>query len=125
MSVEFSISHCLSYLVALVPGLHPMLTFFLSDDLSSILDDNLIRLKGSVAAHTISSVFCFDDFNTNVVFASFLDSLAESIECAIPTPLRWEIAIPLVTFVVHISIHAILVATRLWLAHTTGLLFKF
>lgn len=100
-------------LVVLVDSPHPPFAFGLSQNLAGILHDDLVRLKGTVAAHSISTVWCFDNFDANVVFPSSLAALFELLEASVPA-FASQPAIAVVAFVKHVAILTVLVTASLF-----------
>lgn len=108
-----------THVVILVHSAHPPLTLRLCDDLSSILDNDLIRLECSIAADTITTVGSLDDLNADVILAARFRPLLELTEIAIPT--FWtQSAITAVALVKHVTVLAVLITASLFLAHASG-----
>ena len=61
----------------------------------------------------MSTVKCFYDLNTNVVFASSLTSLTQSFEAAVGAVIGTNVTVSIVTFVEHETIEAVFIAARL------------
>lgn len=95
-----------------------MLTLLLSDNLPRILDDNLIWFECSVAANAVTSILCLDHLDADVIFAALFDSLLQELEVSVSTLFLRKTAVAAVTFVIHVSVHTILVTASLWCAHT-------
>lgn len=74
-----------SDLAVLISIPHPILALILSNDLTSIFDDDLIWVKGPIAPHTIPAVQSLDNLDTNVILASGLAALSQTIEAAVAT----------------------------------------
>lgn len=72
-------------LVAFINCSHPPLTLRLSDNLSGVFDDDLVGFKCTVAANTISTIRCFDNLNTNIIFPSDLGPLFQLLEASVTT----------------------------------------
>lgn len=89
------------------------------DDLPGILDDDLVRLKGTIATDTIATIGSLDDFNADVILAACFRSLLELTETAIPT-FRTQSAIAAVALVEHVAVLTVLIAACLFLAHASG-----
>lgn len=60
-----------SYLILLVHLLHASLTFGLSDDLTSVLNYDLMGLKGSHCTNTVATAFSLHDLDSVIVSVSF------------------------------------------------------
>ena len=98
-----------THLVLLVRRSHPFLAFRLSDDLSRVFHDDLIWVECAVTANTVSTIWRFDDLDTDVVLPSGLGSLLELVEATVTT-IATQAAIAVVAFVEHIAVLAIFVA---------------
>ena len=98
--------------------MHTILAFLLSQDLTSIFDNDLIWCKASIASDTISSVDSFENLNANIVLVAVLDSLSQPSKSTISALLSSEQAIVVVALVVHHFIDAILVTTNVFPAET-------
>jgi hypothetical protein len=95
-----------------------VLTLLLGYNFARILHNDLIRFKRSVAANTVTSIFCLDHLHPDIVLASLLDSLFEQLEVSVPTLRFCKTAVAAVAFVIHVSVHTILIAAILRRAQT-------
>jgi hypothetical protein len=100
--------------------MHAILTVFLGNDFSSILNDDLVGIKSAIAPNTIATVHGLDDLDPNVVLSSGLGSLLEAVEASVTTSLSVKSAVRTVTFVEHEPILAILIAASLGQTDTRG-----
>jgi hypothetical protein len=90
----------------------------LRENLSGVLNDDLIGLEGAVAADAVATVLGLDDLNSNVVFASSLGPVFESFEVAVST-LWTQPTVSVVTFVEHVAILTVLITASILLAHAS------
>lgn len=72
-----------THIVILVNCSHSSFALSLSDDLSRVFHDDLVRFESPIAADAITAVFCLDNLDTYIVFASSLGSLLEFFEAAV------------------------------------------
>lgn len=98
---------------------HSFLTLRLGDNLTRVLHNNLVGLKGAVAPNTVPTIRRLDDFHADVVLASSLGPLLELLETAV-TALLTHSAITFITLVEHVAVLTLLVAARFWRAHALG-----
>lgn len=84
----------------------------MSEDLPRVFDDNLIRLKGAVTAHSISTIWRFDNFDADIVFSPSFGTLLQLLEASV-TAFPSQSAITVVAFVKHVAILAVLIASIL------------
>lgn len=108
--------------------MHPHFTFVSRDDLAVILCDDGVWFEASVSSQTESSICRLDCLNTNVVRVSRLgafglDAIFEVCEWAILAFCPADIAVGVITFIHHMSIHTILVAARVRIAATIRVLY--
>ena len=106
-----------TYLVVFVHSVHSCLGLFLGDNLTSILDNDLVRLESTIASNAIPPVQRLDDLDADVVFPALLDSLSQAFEATVPALLFTKSAVAIVTLVEHESIHAITITSSLGLAY--------
>ena len=107
-----------TYLVVLVILIHASITFIFCNNLASILDDDLMRVKAAVASYAVAAISSLDDFDTNPVLATALPAFLQISEGAIGAMTLTGCAIVVITFVEHDSVLAILIASTLWGANT-------
>lgn len=106
-----------TYVIVLVDRSHPFLTLKLSEDLSGVLDNDLVWLKGTIAADAISAICRFDDLDTNIVLTPGLSAMLQALEVSIAA-LGTQSTVPVVTFVEHVAVLAVFVAASIFSAHT-------
>lgn len=106
----------LTHIIGLVYCPHPLLTLKLCDNLSSVLNNNLIGLKGAIAAHTIPTIRSLDHLHSDIVLATGLGSLLELVEAAVAT-VRPQPAVAIVTLVEHIAVLTVLITAIFLGAH--------
>lgn len=102
-----------SHLIVLVNRPHSTFALLLSNDLAGVLHNDLVRLEGAIATNPISAIRGLNDLYTDVVFASCLDALLQFLETAIPA-VRAKATVGVITFVEHVPILAVLIATSLF-----------
>lgn len=103
----------------LVDRPHSFLTLCLSDNLTRVLHNDLVGLKGAVTPNTVPTIGRLDDFHADVVLASSLGPLLKLLETAVATLLTHP-AITFITLVEHVTVLTFLVAARFWRAHALG-----
>jgi hypothetical protein len=108
-----------TYLIVLVYRSHPLLALGLSYDFTSIFNDNLVGLECAIAADAVSAVGCLDDFHANIVFSPGLCPLLKLLKASVAT-VRAQSTVSIVTFVEHVPILTVLVASCLFCAHAFG-----
>jgi hypothetical protein len=109
--------------LALVILVHAPVGFILSDNLTSILNDDLARIEAPHGAYTVSTVLGLCNFNTLSPQIGFpLRGIACSVLIFAPpfelskgaiTATFTDNAVRLITFVLHIAVKAILIAASL------------
>jgi hypothetical protein len=107
-----------TYVIVLIHCSHPFLALKLCENLSGILHNNLIRLEGAVAANAVATVLGLDDLDSDVILASSLGPVLESLEVSVPT-LWTQPAVAVVTLVEHVAILAVLVTASILLTHAS------
>jgi len=105
-----------THLGVFIPGIHPMVTLILSDDLARVLDYDLVGFKCSVCSDAVTPVNCLHHFNTNVVFPTLFASLFQISEGAVRAMLCTNIAVRAITFVQHESIKTMFITAVLLFA---------
>jgi hypothetical protein len=98
-------AHEVVALILLVHLLHASLTFGLSNDLTSVLNYDLMGLKGSHCTNTVTTAFGLHDLDSVIVSVSFSAPL-QFCERAIPAFLWGESAVCAVALVCHDAIVA-------------------
>ena len=114
-----------TYLVVLVYSPHPVIALILSYNLSSVFDNNLIRLKSTIGSNPITTISCLDDFDSNIILPTSLAALTKVFKTAIGTMFRSDVTVAVITFIEHESIETVLVAPRESFANTRGVLKTF
>ena len=105
-------------LCILVSLVHPKITLILCYDLTSVLNNDLIGLKCTVASHSVSAVDRLNDFDADVILASILCTLLQSSECTIGTVTGADSAITVIALIEHETIEAFFVAAIFGRAYT-------
>lgn len=88
------------------------------DDFSGVFHNDLVWLKGSIAAHPISTIRCLDDLNSDVVLAASFRPVLEFVEVSVST-LWSKPAITTITLVKHVSILAVFVTASVLVTHAS------
>lgn len=105
-------------LAVFISFVHSIITLVLGDNFARIFDNNLVRLKRTVTAYTMSTIKCFYDLDTNVISASVLTSLTQSFKTAIGAVISTNVTVGIITFVEHGTVEAVFTATSLRCANT-------
>lgn len=107
-----------AYLIVLVDLIHTSITLIFCDDLTSVLDNDLVSIKAAVGAHTVAAICGLDNLHTNPVFATLASSVFEILESSVGTLLTAKGTISLVTLVEHDSVLAVISTTTSYGADT-------
>ena len=97
-------------LAVFVKLVHPIITFVLRNNLACILDDDLVRLKATIAPDTIPAIEGFYDLNPDVILTASLCSLSELFKAAVRATLCSDVTIGVVAFVEHEPVETLLIA---------------
>jgi hypothetical protein len=103
-----------TYIIVLVIFVHAAITLIFSDDFTSVLDNDLVRIKASIASNTVTSINSLNDFNTDSVFSTTFSSLLKISKSAVLAMCATCSAISIITLVEHDSVLAIHIASILW-----------
>jgi hypothetical protein len=106
----------LPYLVVLIHLIHPPLTLFLGDDLSSVFHDDLVGAEATIAPDAVAPIARFYDLNTNAEPATLLGSILKELEGAVGAMGEADIAVRLVALVQHDAVLALVATALLGLA---------
>jgi len=99
-----------TYLILLVYSPHSVVTLVLGYDLSSIFNNDLVRLESAVGTNPIATINGLDDFDPNIILPASLATLTEVFETSISAMLCSDIAISFITFVKHEPVETVLIA---------------
>jgi hypothetical protein len=109
-----------TYLVVLVIFIHPSVTFILGDNLSSVLNNDLMRIEAAIRSNTITTILGLDNLDSNSVLAARFPSLLQISKSTVCAPIATSCTIRIITFIKHDSILTIFVTTAFWCAYTLG-----
>lgn len=96
------------------------IAFLLIDDLSSVLNNDLIRLKGTVGTDPEAFSMRRHDLDSDVILASRLAALLEVSKGPVAAVLAAQVAIGALALVQHRPVNAVVVAARTVQAHAFG-----
>ena len=120
--VFFFFKQLLTHLIVFVLLVHAPFAFGLCDDLTSVLHDDLVGLKASIASHTVATINSLDNLNANAKSTAFLGSRSQLLESAIVTIFFANIAVGFIALIQHDAVLAVLSTTILRLANALGLI---
>ena len=83
----------------------------MSNYFPSVLDNDLVGLKRSIASNSIASIGRLNHLHADVVFSSFFATSAKFLEAAVGTMFGTNIAIVVITLVKHKTIETVLVTS--------------
>ena len=98
-----------NHFVILVHLSHPVITFILRNDLTSILHDDLTWIKCPITADPMPTVNGLDDFNSNVVFSSGFVTLAKILKTTVGAIVGTDVAICVITLIEHEAVETVFV----------------
>lgn len=110
--LEWSAS--ITHLVVLVVFIHATIALIFSDDFTSVLDDDLVRIKASIASYTITSIRSLDDFNADSVLSATFAALLQISKSAVLTMRAACPAVRVITLIEHDSVLTIHIASVVW-----------
>lgn len=100
----------MTYFSVLVTTMHTIVTFFLSNNLARVFNNDLIRFERAVGTNPVAAVDCFAYLDTNVVLTASLCTFAEGLEGTIGAVIGADVAIAIIAFVEHETVMAIFIA---------------
>ena len=107
-----------SYLIVLVVLIHTAIAFIFRNNLTSVLNDYLMRVEAAIATNSIPTIRSLDHFDTNSVLATSPAAFLEISKCTICAVSTTSAAISIITLVEHDSVLAINVTSTVWSANT-------
>lgn len=90
--------------------MHTLIALLLRNDLSSVLDNDLIRLKGAIWTYPVPTINGLHDLDANIVFSTCLASVLQFCKGAVGAQFRANVAIAVIAFVEHKAVHAVFAA---------------
>lgn len=110
----------MTYFVVFVVFVHATIALVFGDDLASVLNDDLIWIKASIASYTVASISGLYNFNPYSVLSAALAALLQIGKSAVLAMSATSSAIAIVTLIKHDSVLAINITSIVWRADTLG-----
>ena len=111
---------CMTHLIVLIILVHSSVTLIFSDNLPSVLDNDLMSIKAAVGSYTVTAILSLDNFHTNSILAASFPTLLQISKGAVSAFLTATCAVSVIALIKHYSVLTILVTAVLCIANAFG-----